>query len=152
MTMKKVFLSHRFSVATLCFTLLVVCVVVFLFRARQENYTVTGVFSDCGKSTVVHKIVEVKVDGKSFRVQADVNDRGVSTDEYVRNMMSLVSNFFSELEWSESRMVEFSETESEVVITWPVPDEMSNVWYRSDYDLRIEIDKETKQILRVSGG
>lgn len=128
-----------------------IVLVCFIGRMLNESEDRTiGGFMDAGK--MVCKITMIPVAGKTYSVRAEIMDRGPNSDEYVRNTMDLVSQYFEVLEWPEEQTVEFLETRDLIVVTWPVHTELLNVPYRGDFTLRVEIDKTQKRILRVIGG
>ncbi len=93
--------------------------------------------------------VFVQIGEREYRV--DAKGDSLSQAE-IQSVMVDIADWFDKLNWPEDRPVLLDEDRDSITVTFPVPDEMSHIPYRSDYTLQIILDRQTKSVLRVAGG
>lgn len=97
--------------------------------------------------------VKVQIGDREILVYANVNDRGLGTDIFIREALNSVGWHFSILDWPGDWPVEMEETDHEIVITWPLSPALKAMHaYKPDYTARAILDKETKKVLLFAGG
>ena len=101
------------------------------------------------KAIFLSKTVFVQIGEREYRV--DAKGDSLSHAE-IQSVMVDIADWFDRLNWPENRPVLLNEDRDSITVTCPVPDEMEDIPYRSDYTLQIILDRRTKAVLRVAGG
>ena len=101
------------------------------------------------KTTLSSKTVFVKIGEREYQVDAK---GGFLSQAEIQSVLVDIAEWIDRLNWPEDRPILLSEEQDCITVTFPVPDEMTHVSYRSDYTLQIILDRRTKSVLRVAGG
>lgn len=114
-------------------------------NSRKEDFSM-----DRGENAMLlSNPVFVQIGEREYRV--DAKGDSLSQAE-IQSVMVDIADWFDKLNWPEDRPVLLDEDRDSITVTFPVPDEMSHIPYRSDYTLQIILDRQTKSVLRVAGG
>ena len=101
------------------------------------------------KPTRSSKTVFVQIGEREYQV--DAKSDSISQEE-IQSVLVDIAEWIDRLDWPEDRPILLGEEPDYITVTFPVPDEMAHVSYRSDYTLQILLDRRTNSVLRVAGG